>query len=83
MVVSKANTELKHKLMVSSLILVYGQDLYKVLEVDYDATDQLIRTNYLRLALVELSLSLSLTHAHIFFYEIPYEMTPDQLKHGS
>ena len=28
------------------------QDYYKILEVDYDATDDAIRSNYIRLALV-------------------------------
>lgn len=28
------------------------QDYYKILEVDYDATDEMIRLNYLKLALV-------------------------------
>lgn len=29
-----------------------SQDYYKILEVDYDATDDAIRSNYIRLALV-------------------------------
>lgn len=28
------------------------QDYYKILEMDYDATDDIIRSNYIRLALV-------------------------------
>jgi len=34
------------------LCSVLGQDYYKILEVDYDATDDDIRSNYIRLALV-------------------------------
>lgn len=30
----------------------FSQDYYKILEVDYDATDDAIRSNYIRLALV-------------------------------
>lgn len=39
-------------------ILFFFQDYYKVLEVEYDATDDRIRTNYLRLALVSFSYTL-------------------------
>lgn len=34
------------------LCSVLRQDYYKILEVDYDATDDDIRSNYIRLALV-------------------------------
>ena len=37
------------------------QDYYKILEVDYDATDDAIRSNYIRLALVSFSNSQSLS----------------------
>jgi hypothetical protein len=42
------------------------QDYYKILEVDYDATDDAIRSNYIRLALV-LILDFSL-----FFFFLGY-----------
>ena len=32
------------------------QDYYRILEVDYDATDESIRSNYIRLALVSVNL---------------------------
>lgn len=42
-------------------IITLLQDFYKILEVDYDATDEKIRLNYRRLALVSGSFPLSLS----------------------
>uniref|UniRef100_A0A804JU44 Uncharacterized protein n=1 Tax=Musa acuminata subsp. malaccensis TaxID=214687 RepID=A0A804JU44_MUSAM len=33
-------------------LLSKPKDYYKILEVDYDATEEIIRSNYIRLALV-------------------------------
>ncbi|KAH1061428.1 hypothetical protein AAZX31_02G198500 [Glycine max] len=37
--------------LCNNCVLCWGQDYYKILEVDYDATDDAIRSNYIRLAL--------------------------------
>ena len=44
------------------------KDYYKILEVDYDATEELIRFNYRKLALVRLSFRVFLDQKKDFFF---------------
>lgn len=54
--------------IIGMIMLYYTllQDYYRILEVDYDASDDEIRSNYIRLALVYLSFIRSLLFCLLF-----------------